>query len=182
MNHGLILIISIGFILSQCGLSPVVGENEKPQLMNHTTIDPITVTPKIETTTNEPGTTPQLSLTLIPTGHDKENDQLTLAFTGSTAIIDITSPTGIGKAKITTATGHWPQRVIFRLHLQALEGFQVSNGNYHFNYALESEHNAYRYNQAKAGQKLDPIEVEVPPGWLEEAPATLNIQWIDWYR
>ena len=180
--YSLILIIIIGLVLSSCDLSSVFVENKKPQSDTQTTIDPITVTQKTDILTNKPEMIDQSLIILTPTGPDKENDRLILEITDSMSIIDVVSPTGIGRAKITTPTGQWPQRLIFRFHLQALEGFQVSAGNHHFNYSLEPEENTSRYNQAQAGQKLEPIEVELPSAWLKEAPNSLNIQWIDWYR
>jgi hypothetical protein len=180
--YSLILIIIIDFVLSSCDLSSVLVENKKHQSSNQATIDPITTTQKIDRPTNKTEMIDQSLIILTPTGHDKENDRLSLEITDSITFIDVVSPTGIGKAKITTSTGHWPQRLIFRFHLQALEGFQVSADNHHFSYSLEPEENTSRYNRAQAGQKLEPIEVELPSAWLKEAPNGFNIQWVDWYR
>lgn len=180
--YSLILIIIIGLVLSSCELSSVVVENKEPQLGAQATIGPITATQKLDTPTNKPEMIDQPLIILTPTGPDKENDRLSLEITDAMSIIDVVSPTGIGRAKITTPTGQWPPRLIFRFHLQALEGFQVSADNHLFNYSLEPEENSSRYNQAQAGQKLEPIEVEVPSAWLKEAPNSFNIQWVDWYR
>jgi hypothetical protein len=174
--------ITVAFGLSSCDLSPVPEENEEQPLSDQATIDPLTATQKTDTPPSEPKMMDQSPIILTPTGPDKENDRLTVELTGSTAIIDVASPTGIGRAEITTTTGLWPQKLIFRFHLQALEGFQISNGAHRYDFSLKPEENAARFEQAQAGQKLDPIEVEVPSSWLKDAPGSLNIQWVDWYR
>ena len=144
------------------------------------------VTPAVSSTAQPmPKASPslvQLRFTELSASDAQAANRLTLTRKDSTTIVDVVSPSGIGLVRMTTTTGTWPQRLIVRLHLQALEEFMASNGDQHFHYAWSSEQNARRVQQGRTGQTLPPIEVEVPQTLLGEGVASLTIHWVDWYR
>jgi hypothetical protein len=124
----------------------------------------------------------QFVITVLSAHQAREADRLTLGISDSVDIVDVMSPTGIGQAEITSLTGIWPSRLVFRLHLQALEGFEVARGEQRFSNSLSSEENTRRHQASQTGQRLDPIEVEIPPKLLRQGVGSLIIQWVDWYR
>ncbi len=112
----------------------------------------------------------------------KTGERLSVRLRGSTAVLDVVSPAGIGRARLVAGNGGWPPRVLVRLHLQALEGFEAWNGSQRFVHALGHEENLRRHRRQQGGVALDPIEVEFPASLLQGNPAWVQIRWVDWYR
>lgn len=109
-------------------------------------------------------------------------ERLTIRLQGSAAVLDVVSPGGIGRARLLTSGRGWPRRVLVRLHLQALEGFEAWNGSRRFFHALRHEENVRRHQQQQEGVALEPIVVELPAELLQGNPSWVQIQWVDWYR
>ena len=112
----------------------------------------------------------------------KTGERLSLRLQGSTAVLELFSPAGIGRARLVAGSGGWPRRVLVRLHLQALEGFEAWNGSQHFVHALSHEENVRRHRRQRNGAVLEPIEEELPASLLQDNPDWVQIQWVDWYR
>ena len=58
----------------------------------------------------------------------KGDPVITFSTTGGTLLIDITSPTGIGSARIEKTAGQWPPKIVMRLHVKGLESFKFRYG------------------------------------------------------
>ncbi len=114
-------------------------------------------------------------------------------------VLLVESPTGIGRARLTPATpGRWPERVVLRLRLAALESFEVDNGavKIHTEFKnqppfaqLASSGDGKHIGEAspywifakrERGENL--FELTLPAALLKNAPAALEIQWIDYLR
>ncbi len=124
----------------------------------------------------------QRSVRIEAVSAPKAGEQLSVRLQGSTAVLEVFSPAGIGRARLVSGSGGWPRRFLVRLHLQALEGFEAWNGSQRFVHALSHEENVRRHRKQQNGEVLDPIEVELPPSLLQDKPDWVQIQWVDWYR
>ena len=88
-----------------------------------------------------------------PISADGADERLTVRRQGSTAVLEVVSQVGIGRARLLAASGGWPGRVLVRLHLQALEGFQAWNGGQRFFHALRHEDNVRRHRLLRQGRQ-----------------------------
>jgi len=53
---------------------------------------------------------------------------VTVTEEGGTALVEVTSPSGIGSADVQHTGGKRPRQVVIRLHLKGLEEFQFAYG------------------------------------------------------
>ena len=116
---------------------------------------------------------------ISPFGAD---DRLVIQSREFTAALDVVSRIGIGWARLSAAPGGWPQRLLVRLHVRALEGFEAWSSSWVFSYALDHEENVRRHRRAKAGEVLEPICVELPGSLFEDSAVSVELQWVDWCR
>ena len=116
----------------------------------------------------------------------KPDDQALVRWEGDAISIDIHSPSGIGAAQIAWPGGATPRDgLLLRLHLNGLEGLQISNGTQQ---AALSVENAPPYTVRFEGE-TQAIDVQRSEGvfivrlgqdWLQTN--SLDVQWIDFYR
>lgn len=66
-----------------------------------------------------------MSLPVITVSTDSARNRATVYSEADRVIVDITSPRGIGNARIRLVEGSWPAEVILRLRLTGLEGLEV---------------------------------------------------------
>ena len=148
--------------------------------------------------------------TIIEAEPTKEADLVVVRVTGSTAALDITSPSGIGGAAIEVVSGPFPAAVIFRLHLKGLEQFTLTYGDVAVSAAVASDGSRVSQSVVQNGREQQitpespywmPVEVitaaagtqatgstekvfqlSAPPDFLGTQPPTFAIQWIDFFR
>jgi hypothetical protein len=102
-------------------------------------------------------------------GSHAQGDRITTERVGETLFLDVHSASGIGRARIEPPAAGWPRRIVFRMYLVALEGFEViGTGRFE----------AGRHEAAPAGQA---IEVELPRE-VAGAGLPLTVAWVDRYR
>lgn len=123
-----------------------------------------------------------IDLKISKQGPWQTQDQLLWKQSGHQLQLDITSPAGVGSARVRPEAGLWPETVLLRLHLTALEGFFATTGSERFEYQLSHEENNQRAKERAAGQHLEPIEIRLPASLFDDPQATLIIQWVDFYR
>ncbi len=104
------------------------------------------------------------------TGPRADGDRLSVAGTTESAVIDIESEFGIGRAVLYPGKAGWPQQIRFRLHLEALEGFEAWADDRH-----------YRH-EASGREDRPPFELTLPAGFVAPTTAEIRIQWVDRYR
>ena len=112
-------------------------------------------------------------------------------------VLDIRSEMGIGKATI-TPVGHWPERLVLRLHIRNLEGLTMMNSRVEVSSFLRSQPDVDYYRRDESGgfgrrspagqvtveiRRVDDyIEALIPSLVLEDPTDSLWIQWVDYYR
>jgi len=126
-----------------------------------------------------------------------------------TRIVEIVDPRGIGKATLVRESDKWPVAVAIRLHLKGLESFQVASPVMALEWSISSTGrpaSRCSVRSAKGGERElkddDPLftsvkivgkevaipladgffEVRLPAKWLDEAPAKVELRWIDFFR
>jgi hypothetical protein len=117
------------------------------------------------------------------------------------AVLAVESPAGIGRARLTPGlAGRWPERIVLRLRLAALESFEVSNGAVKILTGFRSQPPfAQTASVSSTGEKTigeaspywvfarrdrgeNFFELTLPAALLKDAPAALDIQWVDYLR
>jgi hypothetical protein len=88
---------------------------------------------------------------------------------GARLVVDIHSASGIGEATLKPREQGWPLRLAFRLHLNAVEGFEVK-GAQSMRFSLGHE------------PLTEPALIDLPYGIVAKESPQLDIQWIDRYR
>lgn len=88
---------------------------------------------------------------------------------GARLVVDIHSTSGIGRATLKPRDQGWPLRLAFRLHLSAVEGFEVK-GAQSMRFSLGS------------GALTEPALIDLPYGIVTKDSPQLDIQWVDRYR
>lgn len=117
------------------------------------------------------------------------------------ATLEVESPTGIGRARLTPAAGgRWPERIVLCLRLAALETFTVESGSAKIRTGFQNhppfEQSAslsitgerrigttspyWIYARRQRGENL--FELTLPAALLKDNPAALDIQWVDYLR
>lgn len=144
------------------------------------------------------------------TAADAEEQRVVAQFEPDQATYTIHNPTGIGKTSIAKPAAGWPKTVTLRLRLKGLESFALSNGKTRLEGSVSSQDGTARV--WKDGQEDKPLdakspywlavrrldragkpaagnaaadgsfELRLPPAFLKENPATITVNWIDFFR
>jgi len=88
---------------------------------------------------------------------------------GARLIVDIHSPSGIGRATLRPREQGWPLRLAFRMHVGALEGFEAKSAQ-NLRISLGS------------APLTEPALIDLPYGVVAKDSQQLEIQWVDRYR
>lgn len=119
-----------------------------------------------------------------------------MAEAGWSAVLDVTSETGIGSGRATLSSGEWPSPLTLRLHLVGLEDLKVTAGNESVQLSVSSGSGREVRQTDGAGQELSPddpfwldvrfgdgyFDVSLPPALLAGSVEALDMSWIDFYR
>ena len=103
-------------------------------------------------------------------GPRAEGDRIETSLDTGRLVIGVHSTSGIGRARILRPAGGWPVAVEFRLHLAALEGFEVRGAT------------VFAIPATLYGVADEPIEVALPVEVFDDATEALWVQWVDRYR
>lgn len=140
---------------------------------------------------------PEISITTAA-----ESDEIVLSFRQNeagaswSAVLDLTSPTGIGSGRVSLMAGAWPEPVLLRLHLAGLEELTLKTGEAVVQLSISSVPERTLRQVDAAGQSLSPasplwldvslgdgyFDVLLPPDLLASAGGAFEIRWIDFYR
>jgi len=129
----------------------------------------------------------------------KGDPQIVFTTSNDLLLIDITSPTGIGSATIEKAAGHWPPKIVMRLHLKGLESFKFTYGAKTVNVSVSSQNSQLlREELVQAGQTFSLsagdaywmavttnsgyFDIEAPADFFKSGEDKFTIEWIDFYR
>lgn len=139
----------------------------------------------------------------------KPGVKIDVSGTDSNAIVDIACVSGIGKARLERTVESWPKAIVVRLRLKGLESFQVRHGDIVVQWSVASTgENAQRVSVRRGKDNDEPIdatsplystvrlvargrqiplqdgyfEVRLPRGLLDGSRATMELEWIDFYR
>jgi hypothetical protein len=96
-------------------------------------------------------------------------DRFTQSWEGARLVVDIYSDTGIGRAVVKPRDQGWPLRLAFRLHLSAVEGFEV-RGAQNLRWSLGHD------------PLTEPAMIDLPAGAYTKESPEIEIQWVDHYR
>lgn len=117
----------------------------------------------------EPVPPPVQVLTIASASTNPGGESFVQSWDGTRLIVDIHSPNGTGRATLRPAGERWPLRLAFRMHVGALEGFEV-RGAQNLRISLGPEPLA------------EPALIDLPYGiYLKDTPQ-IEIQWVDHYR
>lgn len=138
----------------------------------------------------------------------KPADRIEVKLETDIATFMVSSPSGIGRATITTAKGEWPTTVVLRLHLAGLEHLAISNGKVRLSGSVQSQSGtAARRRLTDDGSNeertVEPaievfdangqpssglpgrggyFQITLPKELLTGRPRRLEVEWIDFYR
>ena len=136
----------------------------------------------------------------------RPGDELACTVSGEVARVVIRS--GIGRATISRTGEHWPESLRLELRLKGLEGLEIVNGARKLSASIAStgDHPARLWLQTgEQGTRVEPgsplwseakvvggrreiplakghFEFLIPPAFLDDNPASIRLQWIDFYR
>ena len=96
-------------------------------------------------------------------------DRFTQSWEGVRLVVDIHSDTGIGRAVLKPRDQGWPLRLAFRLHLSAVEGFEV-RGAQNLRWSLGQD------------PLTEPAMIDLPAGAYAKDSPEIEVQWVDHYR
>ncbi len=104
--------------------------------------------------------------------------------------LHISSPSGIGTARLVTRNGDWPDAIDVTLDLTALEGFTVRNGDQVHRLELTAERRVLLEpaNSVLQLQRLPSdltgagFTVRITPAKFAEPVSELVLEWVDYYR
>ena len=110
-------------------------------------------------------------------------------------IFDITDAFGIGAGSINLGKGKWPAEVLVRMHLEGLEGFEVSVDGRKIPQKslnvrmLDAKGRKLKGRYLKTSTDGDSVrriagyyEVEMPQEALVRGAKNINLNWVDFYR
>jgi hypothetical protein len=140
----------------------------------------------------------------------KPEDDVVVSEENGTAIFDVTSPSGIGSARVTRTSGAMPKNILFRLHLQGLEHFSFAFEDEVIEVSIPSggEQTPMVLNQNAGPSSANPLdassplwmpakivsanpeiplkdsyfEIQAPRAFLESDASSFALEWIDFYR
>jgi len=108
-------------------------------------------------------------LSIESTSGNPSGERFEQSWDGARLIIDVHSPAGIGRATLRPRDQGWPLRLAFRLHVGALEGFEVKAAQ-NMRFSLGSE------------PLTQPAFIDIPYGVVAKDSPQLEVQWVDHYR
>ncbi len=117
----------------------------------------------------EPPPPPVEVLSIESRSANPAGDRFTQSWDGVRLVIDIHSDAGFGRALLKPRDQGWPLRLAFRLHLSALEGFEVR--------AAQN----LRWNLGH-DPLTEPAFIDLPHGAYAKDSPEIEIQWVDRYR
>ena len=129
---------------------------------------------------------------------DKDNE-LSLRNESGTTVIDIQSPSGIGKADIEFLSGNYPGQIVLRLHIEGLEGFKLTYGTTTLSASSPGTSEAVVQSLIQpdgAERAITPssplwmdiqreqeyFEIKLPNAMTQERPESFSFEWVDFYR
>jgi hypothetical protein len=129
---------------------------------------------------------------------DKDNE-LSLSNESGTTVIDIQSPSGIGKADIEFFSGKYPAQIFLRLHIENLEGFKLTYGTTTLSASSSGTSDAVVQSliQPDGGERVitpssplwmdiqpeqEYFEIKLPNALTQEKPEAFSFEWVDFYR
>jgi hypothetical protein len=142
---------------------------------------------------------PGQGLASVTVSVQKQADRATVTYEGPDAIIDITSPSGIGGASAAIGPGTMPAHILMRFHLKGLEHLEFRYGQTVVTLSLPSGGGEAHESVSRPGTAEQPITwtspywmaTEVRPGYIQVAAPkdflasgerAFALQWIDFYR
>lgn len=108
-------------------------------------------------------------LTIESLSPNSSGDHFTQSWDGVRLVVDVHSDSGIGRALLKPRDTAWPLRIAFRLHLSAVESFEV-HGAQTLRFSLGHE------------PLTEPAFIDVPAGAYTSDSPQIEIQWVDHYR
>jgi len=96
-------------------------------------------------------------------------DHFSQSWDGVRLVVDINSDSGIGRAVLKPREAGWPLRIAFRLHLSALESFEVRSAQ------------TLRFGLGH-DPLTEPVFIDLPHGAYAKDSPQIEIQWVDQYR
>lgn len=129
---------------------------------------------------------------------DKDNE-LSLSSQSGTTVIDVQSPSGIGKANIEFLSGMYPGQIVLHLHIEKLEGFKLTYGTTTLSASSSGTADAVVQSliQPDGGERLitpasplwmdiqpeqEYFEIKLPNALTQEKPEAFSFEWVDFYR
>jgi hypothetical protein len=132
----------------------------------------------------------------------REDDAAKVRVEGEVAVLDVTSPTGIGTAAVERAGEAWPQQIPLRLHLTGLESFSAKCGQNAIlgfvgvrgqsikltadgkDRADDLGLRAVQDGKTTTARPLTDgyIEMRLPKGFFAGNPKAFELAWVDWLR
>jgi len=158
-----------------------------------------------------PPAAPQTQPPAFTVTAEGEGDEVTVSLEGETAIVNVHSRSGIGRAAVEQVSGAPPKTIVLRLHLKGLEGFRLaydqtvitvevsSRDSGRVRQAVLSPAGAERpiasdspfwlESRIVSGQTPPQIpldqgyfELSLPKDFLDTGQRAFSLQWIDFYR
>jgi hypothetical protein len=115
-------------------------------------------------------------------------------------LVDVTSPTGIGSARIEKTSGAWPPQIMLRLRLKGLESLKFTYADRIVALTVPTSAKGITLESVQVGDAtptpLTPdspywmtvtqgegyFDVTVPPDFFTSGVEQFVIEWIDFYR
>jgi hypothetical protein len=138
------------------------------------------------------------------------DDQIDIQYDDGTALIDITSPSGIGSATLELESGGMPEEIILRLHLRGLEELQLTSDQTSIAASVSNSDPTDIRQRILAASSDTPLlpdqplwmkvkivseqpvnalpmeegyfEVTIPKEFIQKAGTSFEIAWIDFHR
>lgn len=137
----------------------------------------------------------------------KPGDEARVVTENNHALIEVTSPTGIGALTATLVEGEWPAEIVTRLRLQGLEGLEIRYGDITLNTGLSSNSNPdpallltvtqqdgstesgypsadiyYPTIRPGSDEQGTYFDITLPVHFSQEAYPEFSMRWVDFYR
>ena len=98
----------------------------------------------------------------------KPDDAVRASDEGGRAVFDITSKSGIGGAVVERTGEHWPDEVVLRAHLKALESLRLTCGGTTLHASVSSHGGSQTLlHLARGGEPEGPELAKGDPGWAD---------------
>jgi hypothetical protein len=128
-----------------------------------------------------------------------EGNELSLSSQSGITVIDVQSPSGIGKADIEFLSGKYPGQIVLHLHIEKLEGFKLTYGTTTLSASSSGTADAVVQSliQPDGGERaitpasplwmdIQPeqeyFEIKLPNALTQEKPEAFSFEWVDFYR